>query len=1164
MATLENVTKGALVKGVAGSDAVSVIDVKWHGSDVMEVFYTDIHGKPGSTLTYRDQEHELEILEASARWSFTGDGETFRLAMEAVRIRLAHHFDPYLAVHTSQVIPLPHQITAVYEEMLTRQPLRFLLADDPGSGKTIMTGLLIKELIARGDVQRCMIVSPGSLVEQWQDELWKKFGLRFDILTNDQLEAAPTGNWFGEKPFVICRLDKLSRNEDIQEKLKACDWDLIVCDEAHKLSATYFGGEVKYTKRYRLAQTLSSITRHFLLLTATPHNGKEADFQLFMSLLDGDRFEFIARDGVHTADPSDLMRRMVKEKLVKFDGKPLFPERRASTVSYTLSVAEARLYAEVTDYVQDQFNLADQLSGQGKTNVGFALTSLQRRLASSPEAIYQSLRRRRERLEKKLREEELLRRGHLNLGVVPGISLDDEDPEGYDDMPEDEREQTEARLIDEASASQTIGELSKEIQILKRLESLAADVKSGGSDKKWEELSKILQDRREMFDDSGTRRKLVIFSEHRDTLNYLQAKIGNALGRPEAVVVIHGAMGREERRNAQERFTQDRDTLILIATDAAGEGINLQRAHLMVNYDLPWNPNRLEQRFGRIHRIGQTEVCHLWNLVAGETREGDVYKRLLEKLEEERKALGGQVFDVLGQLVFGDQPLWRLLLDAVRYGDDPEVKKRLWEKVDDALDTETLKHLLETRALVDEAMDPSTVQRVRAEMERAEARRLQPHFIESFFIRAFAALGGSMRERESRRYEISHVPVAVRRRDREVGLGEAVQPKYERVTFERDLVNVQGKANAAFLCPGHPLLDAAISLITERYRDVLKQGTILIDPMDEGETLRALIALEHEITDGRKDGSGGRRVVSKRFGFIELSEDGTTSRAGSAPYLDYRPPTDEEAPLLGDVATGAWLGQSLEDTAISLAAQHLVPEHFNEIKAKREEWVSKAMTAVHERLTSAINYWDNRAEELRMKEEAGKQPKLNSEKARQRRDDLRERLERRTAELKLEKQLQRGVPRVAAGAVIVPLGYLRKLMPGAGPGNQEKLVTERIERLAMQAVMESERKLGFAPFDVSAEKRGYDIESLASDGSLRFLEVKGRIHGADTVTVTKNEVLTALNSPENFFLALVLVDGDHVSEPIYIPSPFTKEPEFFMTTLTCKVAELLSRMEARR
>jgi hypothetical protein len=323
---------------------VSVVNVQWFGSEALELTYKTAAGKVANELLYRHDEPRLELVEQGRPWSFDGDGALFRLVSEAQRIRLAHLFDPVLAVHTSIVDPLPHQITAVYETMLPRQPLRFLLADDPGAGKTIMAGLLIKELVARGDLQRCLIVCPGSLAEQWQDELYRRFHLPFEILTNDKLEAARTGNWFLETNLCIARLDKLSRNEDVQQKLQVpdCRWDLVVCDEAHKMSATVFGGETKYTKRYRLGQLLSTLTRHFLLMSATPHNGKEADFQLFMALLDGDRFEGRYRDGVHTADVSDLMRRMVKESLLKFDGTPLFPERIAYTVPYNSRTPKRR------------------------------------------------------------------------------------------------------------------------------------------------------------------------------------------------------------------------------------------------------------------------------------------------------------------------------------------------------------------------------------------------------------------------------------------------------------------------------------------------------------------------------------------------------------------------------------------------------------------------------------------------------------------------------------------------------------------------------------------------------------------------------------------------------------------------------------------------------
>ncbi|MDL2314623.1 DEAD/DEAH box helicase, partial [Desulfovibrio sp. OttesenSCG-928-C14] len=614
MAQLEQITVGSNVMGLAGKEPVSIVAVKWYGTGVLEITFKDGKGNLGNQLVYREDEGSISILDSNLPWSFDADADLLRLASEAYRINLAYIFDPYLAVHTSSIEPLPHQISAVYQEMLSRLPLRYILADDPGAGKTIMTGLFLKELIIRGDLKRCLIVSPGSLAEQWQDELYRKFNLRFEILTNDRIESAVSGNVFTEANYAIARLDKLARNEQIQEKLRVTDWDLIVCDEAHKMSATIWGGEIKYTKRFQLGRLLSGITRHFLLLTATPHNGKEEDFQLFMSLVDQDRFGGAARSGAQAVDVSDIMRRLVKEELLKFDGTPLFPERIAYTVNYDLSPREADLYTAVTNYVQEEFNRADQLNSERKTTVGFALTILQRRLASSPEAIYQSLHRRVERLERRLAEEELGRRAD---DYRASIDLDDYDE---DDFSSEELEVAEEALVDKASAATTVSELRAEIATLKELENIANEIRMSGEDRKWEELSSLLQDNDTMFGPGGMREKLIIFTEHRDTLRYLTDKIRSLLGSDEAVVNIHGGMLRDERRKVEELFKQDKEVRILIATDAAGEGINLQRAHLMVNYDLPWNPNRLEQRFGRIHRIGQTEVCHLWNLVSRETR----------------------------------------------------------------------------------------------------------------------------------------------------------------------------------------------------------------------------------------------------------------------------------------------------------------------------------------------------------------------------------------------------------------------------------------------------------------------------------------------------------------------------------------------------------------
>jgi len=1170
MAKLEDLKRDTAVKGILPDCLVTVIDVKWYGSAAIELTYKDPAGKPDVVLLYRDREPTLEIGETGRPWSFDGDGKLFRLVSEAHRINLAHLFDPLLAIHTSMVDPLPHQITAVYGEMLPRQPLRFLLADDPGAGKTIMAGLLIKELLIRGDIHRCMIVCPGNLAEQWQDELYQRFQLPFEILTNDKLESARTGNWFSENSLAICRLDKLSRNEDVQAKLANADWDLIVCDEAHKMSATYFGSEVKYTKRYRLGQLLGQITRHLLLMTATPHNGKPEDFQLFMALLDSDRFEGRPRDGVHTVDASDLMRRLVKEQLLKFDGRALFPERRAYTVGYKLSDAEATLYKAVTDYVREEFNRADSLGEGRKGTVGFALTILQRRLASSPEAILQSLRRRRERLERRLREEQILKRG-ADLQENPPQGLDDltdEDLDDLDDAPDAEVEATEETVVDQATAARTIVELQAEIEILRNLVALAVKVRRSGTDKKWEELSSILQNQAEMFDAHGHRRKMVIFSEHRDTLNYLSERLRSLLGAPEALVTVHGGMGREERSKAQEAFKQDKDVLILLATDAAGEGINLQRAHLMVNYDLPWNPNRLEQRFGRIHRIGQTEVCHLWNLLAEETREGDVYKQLLEKLELERQALGGGVFDIMGQL-FREQRLRDLLIEAIRYGDQPEVKARLHQIVDNLTDRKHCQELLEERALANDSMDASQVQRIREDMERSEARRLQPHFVESFFLEAFRLLGGSIRERESKRYEITHVPALIRQRDRLIGTGQPVLGRYERITFDKTLLAVPGQPLATFVCPGQPLLSATIDLTLERNRDLLKRGTILVDPDDSGEEVRALFYLEHTIQDGRTDKAGNRRVVSRQLLFVETDSTGCTRNAGYAPYLDYRPATPEERTSLAPtLESQAWLQTDLESAIVGHAIADLVPVHLGEVRARREDLVTRTMAAVKDRLTKEITYWDHRANQLKDQELAGKiNARINSGKARQRADELQARLQRRMAELELERQIAPLPPVAVGGAIVVPIGLVNKLLPPLSQPEDEgsaasAAARKQMELLAMQMVMDAEERLGNQPRDVSRAKCGYDIESkVQADGKLRFIEVKGRVAGALTVTVTRNEILTALNKPDDFILAVGQVE-DGRQNLVYIRQPFQQEPEFAVESINYKLAELLSRGQA--
>ncbi len=1161
MATLEELTRGATVLGIVPGQGVSVVDVKWAGNSAVELTYKDPEtGKVANRLLFRSDEPKLQVVEGGRAWAYDADGHIFRLVSEAYRIRLAYLFDPHLAVTVSQVEPLPHQISAVYEEMLGRQPLRYLLADDPGAGKTIMAGLLVKELMLRGDLERCLIVVPANLAEQWQDELFEKFQLRFDVVGRGEIEQSLTNPW-DEKPLVISRIDLMKQEDNLERLRQAQDWDLIVVDEAHKMSAT-FGtkGEVDETQRYRLGKLLSRKTRHFLLLTATPHRGKEEDFQLFLALLDGDRFEGRYRDGVHQADYSDMVRRLMKEDLVDFDGRPLFPERRAYTVTYPLSALEAQLYVEVTRYVQEEMSRADRLAEQSaegrrrRTNVGFALTMLQRRLASSPEAIYQSLVRRRKRLEQRLEEERLRKRAEdeIELPVMAG-ELDEEDLE---DLPEDEVEQ----IVDQASAARTVAELEREIESLKRLESLAREVRRNGTDSKWVELGRLLQDRAEMFDPQGKRRKLVIFTEHRDTLNYLVNRIQTMLGgRTNAVVQIHGGMSRNERRNAQNAFLNDPEVEILVATDAAGEGINLQRAHLMVNYDLPWNPNRLEQRFGRIHRFGQREVCHLWNLVAHETREGQVFQTLLDKLRAENEALGGKVFDVLGE-VFQEVSLRDLLLEAIRYGDDPAVRARLQQKIGDLMSHERYQEVIEKYALVRSAFDESRVRQLKEWRERAEINRLVPHYIAGFFVEAFRLLGGSVQPREAGRYEVTRVPLELRRRHRQVGWGPALQPRYERICFDKQYVNVEGKPPAEFVAPGHPLLDATIDLVLERYRDVLRRGAVLVDPNEAEERPRALFYVQGDITDGRETRSGDRRLVSRRLHFVQVDDRGEARSGGVAPYLDYEPLPHDDLPIVEHLLRSDWLTQDLEERARVFAIEALVPPHFEEVRSEREALVKKTMAAVKDRLTKEIAYWDHRAAELKLEELAGKQPRMNSSQAQQRADLLAQRLEERMRELELEREVAPQPPVIVGGALVVPqavLAALRERQPAAAPTD-----VRRIEQLAMAAVMAAEQRAGRLPVDVSAQNLGYDIESRDPEtGRLRLIEVKGRRADADTITVTKNELLVALNKRQDYYLAVALVRDDAVVSLHYVQDPLGRalsgDVVFGQVAMVFKISDLL-------
>jgi len=612
------------------------------------------------------------------------------------------------------------------------------------------------------------------------------------------------------------------------------------------------------------------------------------------------------------------------------------------------------------------------------------------------------------------------------------------------------------------------------------------------------------------------------------------------------VVAIHGGVRREVRRKVQELFTQDKDVAVLVATDAAGEGLNLQRAHLMVNYDLPWNPNRIEQRFGRIHRIGQTEVCHLWNLLAADTREGAVFQRLLEKIEEQRKAYSGKVFDVLGE-AFEETPLRELLLKAIRYGDQPGVRAQL-EQVIDANVGEGLDKLMAERALHHTVLAETEVTEIRLRLEEARARRLQPHYVKAFFTEAFTRLGGRIAERENGRFEITNVPGLIHDRDRQIGIGAPVLRRYERVTFERELVRLPGQPKADLLAPGHPLLDAVVDLTIERHATTLKHGTVLVDSQDPGEVPRVLVAVTQEIADGHEPA----QTVSKRFDFVEILADGEARQAGPAPYLDYDPPTPEASALAQGLLHEPWLASGVEKLAVSWAISHGVHDHLQAVEARVRPDVDRARGQVKQRLTQEINYWDARHAELVDAESAGRQLRIRPETAAKRARDLERRLERRLGELDKDERLLAKPPVVAGGALVIPQGLVDRAVGARHePVFTYARETAEVERRAVDAVLAAEALLGRDATEMAHNNPGFDVLSRTMDDQTVFIEVKGRILGAEDVTVTRNEVLVAKNNAGKHRLALVMVhpDGAELDEVRYLVDPFASEadPSFDVT-----------------
>ncbi|NMO53436.1 DUF3883 domain-containing protein [Actinoplanes sp. TBRC 11911] len=1108
----------ARVTGVVPGEAVTVQALIPHGDNAATIIFRNAAGALVEQILHRDDVEKL-TLDAGSTRPFDADAADFKLVAEAQRISLAGLHDPMVAVATSDVRPLPHQLRAVYGELLPRTPLRFLLADDPGAGKTIMAGLYVKELLLRDDVRHCLIVAPGGLVEQWQDELYLKFGLRFDILTAGTANGMIGESVFDAHPLLIARMDQLSRclarEDEIGRQLEDAEWDLVVVDEAHRMGAHYFGAKLEKTKRYQLGELLRDSARHLLLMTATPHAGKDEDFQLFLQLLDVDRFAGRYRKGVHGDDAGGLMRRMIKEDLLTFEGRPLFPERMAQTVPYELTDDEAALYEQVTQYVRQGMNRAAKLEDKRKNTIGFALTVLQRRLASSPEAIYQSLVRRTERLRR--------RRQQIMTGAT-----DDEptlrDEEIFDDPDEysaDEIERVEEDVLDAATAARTIEELDVELAELEELAAAAKRVRDKGEDRKWAELRRILEDEALLTTAGGTPRKLIVFTEHRDTLEYLRGRISSLLGRARAVEGIHGGVHRDERRRITEEFTKNPDCRVLVATDAAGEGLNLQAAHLMVNYDLPWNPNRIEQRFGRIHRIGQTEVCRLWNLVASNTREGEVFTRLLSKIEEQRQAYGGKVFDVLG-LAFAETPLRTLLIEAIRYGEQPEVRARMHQVIDAGI-ADGVTEMVNDHALAHDTLSHTDLEALSRQMDEARARRLQPHYIEWAFRNGFTRLGGRLARREKNRFEINNVPATVRAAARR----GPIATRYERVTFDLAAIDADGKPRAVLLAPGHPLHDTVAAQVIERWGTGLERGAVLVSTALDAPHL--LVGVLEEVVDA----TGAS--VARRFGYAYVNATGEVTAAGPAPYLDCVAAPSGTATETARALS--WLA-SAEETATSWIITERLPEYLAQVRERRGVELAHTRQQVVARLDAEINRLAAEALEAGEKAASGGKPKETADSLTRKAAELEERLERRTVELDQQSVMSTRPPRVVTAVIVLPLASVEAELPAEAPIHAVE--TKAVERRGVDLVLATERKLGRIPTEQPFTNPGFDVLSEVNDEDPIRIEVKARLAGAEDFYVTHNEVVLGRNAAPRYRLALVCVDprGSEHDEVRYLGDPF--------------------------
>ena len=1078
---------GSIVKGLIPGESVVINKIQPLGSSY-SISYTGVNTKKSSSkVIKKEQLDNLEILTEEGRFNFKGDPEKFVLFAEAERIYSAYQFDPLFAINCSIVDPLPHQVEAVYKYLLPQPSIRFLLADDTGAGKTIMTGLLLKELLMRKRVERVLIVTPGGLTKQWQeDELGVKFNIPFVLANRAAFNSEPT--IFQDHDKIVASIDFICK-EDVMRVLSSTAWDLIIFDEAHKLSAYEYGSKRYLSRRYEAALMLSKLCEHIILLTATPHRGRTDTFKCLMQLLDEDIFATpdLAASRIQEISQSGINKyfiRRLKEDMKDWQGQPLYKERYTKTVAYKLTPEEKQLYDAVTEYLTAR---KAEASESKNIHVSLALQVMQRRLVSSIYAIRNTLNKRYVALQglaDLVTANPNLWKQRQKLEDYDIDSIDD-----YDELEDDERDALDNIMADPRklklfTTAKTAAEIQIEAKQVKGLYDMAdALYLQNQEEKKFQELKSLLQSEGVINGE-----KLVIFTEHKDTLIYLEERLKNSGYR---VATIHGGMNVDERRQSQNAFMRD-EAQILIATDAAGEGINLQFCRLLINWDIPWNPNRLEQRMGRIHRYGQKNDVMVFNMVAGNTREGKVLSKLLEKMDVIRESLGDdRVYDVI-QDVLKDVSLDDII-SSVFDGRDSELDRFINQ------DDESMRNLFREKIKQQKnAIAHSTIDFVDAHRlkEDSDEKRLQPIYVRMFFERAFKLLGGEYNEIDDGIYQMTSIPDSVAKKLKErykINVNNVAQTllcfdKHKFLDYQNANA-LSGKAH--YINPGNPLFDALVDVVRENFREEMLKGTVLVSPEDK-ETYLAFY-IKNQITDNSPS-KAEDNIANELLSLVYQTADGEFHITSPAKFLDLVPPSEfakeVETPAVTD-----------EEEVIQWAFENITePLHaetekrVNEDNEKRREYLKTAFEQVIFDLSLQINELQGK---VFLADSEKVQAQLTSKMARM--EELKSRKEARLIELDQMVELSPKKPEVLGCAYVVPLNAMEYEHQFGMHRDDD------VEAIAMEVAMDYERSCGCTPVDVSKDNVGYDVRTICPDGSKRYVEVKGRA-GTDGVMLSENEV----------------------------------------------------------